>query len=303
MPLSRFRRQYEQLSQFEKGKIIGMMEAGWSARRVARQLRRSDCVVRRCWDQWIREIPFARRPGSGRLQQTSHREDHHIVRSARVQPTASSAAIQAQCRTRGNWNAAEWNQVVFSDECRLNLSTDDNCVRVWRPRGKRLNTAFALQRHIAPSAGVMVWGVIAYNTRSLLVLIRGTMAAQRYVRDIMQPHVLSLMQRLPGANKIFQQDNARPQVKSVIRLSPHCYYLFLACPIPRFVSNRAYLRPFEMKRRTSHEFERTRGKITANIERNVSRHHTELVGPNARSYSIVHSQRIQQSITTLFGEL
>ncbi|GFW66671.1 uncharacterized protein TNCV_1371041 [Trichonephila clavipes] len=56
MPLCRFQRQYEQLSQFERGRIIGMMEAGWSARRVAPQLDRSDCVVRRCWDQWILEM-------------------------------------------------------------------------------------------------------------------------------------------------------------------------------------------------------------------------------------------------------
>ncbi|GFW34778.1 HTH_Tnp_Tc3_2 domain-containing protein [Trichonephila clavipes] len=34
--------------------------------------------------------------GAGRSQQTSRPEDRHIVRNARVQPTASSAAIQAQ---------------------------------------------------------------------------------------------------------------------------------------------------------------------------------------------------------------
>ncbi|GFS97454.1 transposable element Tcb2 transposase [Trichonephila clavipes] len=67
MPLRRFRRQYEQLPHFESGRIIGMMEAAWSAR-----------------------------PGSGRPRQTSHQVDHHIVRNARVQPTASSAAVQAQ---------------------------------------------------------------------------------------------------------------------------------------------------------------------------------------------------------------
>ncbi|GFX33578.1 uncharacterized protein TNCV_1932451 [Trichonephila clavipes] len=55
----------------------------------------------------------------------------------------------------------------------------------------------------------MVWGVIAYNTRSPLVLIRGTMTAQRYVHDIMQQHVLLLMQRLPGT-MFQQQDNAQP---------------------------------------------------------------------------------------------
>ncbi|GFX00731.1 HTH_Tnp_Tc3_2 domain-containing protein [Trichonephila clavipes] len=41
-------------------------------------------------------MSFTRRPGSGRPQQTSLREDHYIVRNARVQPTASSAAIQAK---------------------------------------------------------------------------------------------------------------------------------------------------------------------------------------------------------------
>ncbi|GFX99814.1 transposable element Tcb1 transposase [Trichonephila clavipes] len=45
------------------------------------------------------------------------------------------------------------------------------------------------------------------------------MTAQRYVHDIMQPHVLSLMQRLPGA--IFQQDNARPHMA---RVSQDCLH-------------------------------------------------------------------------------
>ncbi|GFU69981.1 transposable element Tcb2 transposase [Trichonephila clavipes] len=103
--------------------------------------------------------------------------------------------------------------MIVLDESRFNLSSDDNRVRVWRPRGKRLNPAFALQHHTASTAGVMISGAIAYNTRSPLVLICGTMTAQRYVHDILQPHVLSLMQRLPGA--IFQQDNARPHTARV----------------------------------------------------------------------------------------
>ncbi|GFX43572.1 transposable element Tcb2 transposase [Trichonephila clavipes] len=177
MPLRHFRRQYEQLSQFERERIIGMMEAGWSDRQVARQLGRSDSVVRRCWNQWIREMSFTRRR-PGHPQQTSRREDQHIVKNARVQPTASSAAIQAPVApslgapvssrtirrhlaeghlgshrplrvlpltstrrrlrlewypTRGNWTAAEGNQVVFSDESRFNRSSNDNRVRLWSP--------------------------------------------------------------------------------------------------------------------------------------------------------------------------
>ncbi|GFV88243.1 uncharacterized protein TNCV_4542891 [Trichonephila clavipes] len=60
--------------------------------------------------------------------------------------------------------------------------------------------------------------------------------------------------------------------------------------LPLVVSNRAYLRLFGTTSWASHEFERTIGKVTANTERNVSRHHTELVGINARSYRIVHSR-------------
>ncbi|GFU20485.1 uncharacterized protein TNCV_2522241 [Trichonephila clavipes] len=49
------------------------------------------------------------------------------------------------CHVRGNYTSAEWNKVFFSDEFRFNLISDDHHVRVWRPRGKRLNSAFSLQ--------------------------------------------------------------------------------------------------------------------------------------------------------------
>ncbi|GFW64259.1 transposable element Tcb1 transposase [Trichonephila clavipes] len=120
------------------------------------------------------------------------------------------------------------------------------------------------------------------------------MAAQRYVHDILQPHVLPLMQRLPGA--IFQQDNARPHTARVSQdLSPHCYYPSFACPITRFVPNRAYLGLFGTASWASHEFERIRGKVTANMERNVSRYHTELVCPivSHRAFAL---EGVQQGI-------
>ncbi|GFS64559.1 transposable element Tcb1 transposase [Trichonephila clavipes] len=133
----------------------------------------------------------------------------------------------------------------------------------------------------------MVWGVIAYNTRSPLVLICGTMTVQRYIHAILQPQVLPLMQRLPGV--VFQQNNARPHTA---RASQDCLRTIstfsLDCPIPRFVSSRAYLGSFGTASWASPEFERTRGKVTGNMERNVSRHHTELVCLDARSYRIAH---------------
>ncbi|GFT03424.1 transposable element Tcb1 transposase [Trichonephila clavipes] len=53
------------------------------------------------------------------------------------------------------------------------------------------------------------------------------MSAQRYVHDILQPHVLLFMQRLPGA--IFQQDNAPSHMA---RVSQECLHTITSLPWP-----------------------------------------------------------------------
>ncbi|GFV52431.1 GPS domain-containing protein [Trichonephila clavipes] len=116
------------------------MEAGWSARRVGH----SYCIVRRCWDQWIR-----------------------------------------RCHLHEDQAQVALDRPVFEKTA---TSTDDNRVRVWRPRGEHPNLVFALQRHTAPTASVM-------------------------------PRVLPLIQWLPGA--IFQQDNARSHT---VRISQDCLF-------------------------------------------------------------------------------
>ncbi|GFV93064.1 hypothetical protein TNCV_2551551 [Trichonephila clavipes] len=45
-----------------------------------------------------------------------------------------------------------------------------------------------------------------------------------------------------------------------------------------------------MQEQASHEFERTREKVATSMEQNASRHHTELVYLNGRSYRIVLSR-------------
>ncbi|GFX44042.1 HTH_38 domain-containing protein [Trichonephila clavipes] len=56
MPLRRNRRQYEQLTDFDRGRIIGLREAGWSNRRIGRHLGRSDMVVARCWQSGSQKV-------------------------------------------------------------------------------------------------------------------------------------------------------------------------------------------------------------------------------------------------------
>ncbi|GFT47856.1 transposable element Tcb1 transposase [Trichonephila clavipes] len=228
MPGKRARRHFAQFSEFERGLIIGMKTAGRSTRRVAGQVDRSEYAVRNCWEQWTREGTHARKTGSGATGKTTRREDRRIVRQALVDPTVTRSTIRADvgvaivpqtisrhlaeanlkskrpfralpltqehrqlrlqwCQARSMWNVTNWQKVVFSEESPFVLGTDDNRVRVWRRP--------------------------AYDSRSTLIAMRGALTGQRYVDDILRPHVEPFLNGPSGA--IFQQDNALPHTARV----------------------------------------------------------------------------------------
>ncbi|GFW71082.1 transposable element Tcb2 transposase [Trichonephila clavipes] len=182
MPDKRARRHFSQLSEFERGLIIGMKTLGWSTRRVAGQVDRSECAVRNCWEQWIREGTNARKTGSEATRKTTRRENRRIVRHALVDPTVTRSTIRADvgvaivpqtisrhlaepnlkskrpfrvlpltqwCQARSMWNVTDWQKVVFSDESRFVLGTYDDRVRAWKHPGSFLN---GLQRGNFPAS-------------------------------------------------------------------------------------------------------------------------------------------------------
>ncbi|GFU66703.1 uncharacterized protein TNCV_3111871 [Trichonephila clavipes] len=144
-----------------------MKTAGWSTRRVAGKVKRSECAVRNCWEQWTREGTHARKTGSGATRKTTRREDRaastcgphsdsfndtsrrsnystisrplaevylkskHPFRALPL--TLEHRQLRLQwCQARSMWKVTDWPKVVFSDESRFVLGTDDNLVRVWR---------------------------------------------------------------------------------------------------------------------------------------------------------------------------
>ncbi|GFU96086.1 HTH_38 domain-containing protein [Trichonephila clavipes] len=123
MPLRRNRRQYEQLTDFDRGRIIGLREAGWSNRRIGRHLGRSDMVVARCWQQWITEGRVYRRRGSGRPRNTNDHEDRAIRRVATSAPTTSLASIQKPLTSFQTSSAIKRNHKETTDRSWLEEPT------------------------------------------------------------------------------------------------------------------------------------------------------------------------------------
>ncbi|GFT70119.1 transposable element Tcb2 transposase [Trichonephila clavipes] len=139
---------------------------GSSARRVARQLGCfSDCVTsRRVNHHIVRNARVHPTVSSAAFQEQVAPSVGSLVssrtirmrlaeeylgsrRPLRVPPlTPTHRCLRLEwCRARGNWTAVEWNQVVFSDESRFNLSSYDSRVRVWKLRVEYLDAAFVFQ--------------------------------------------------------------------------------------------------------------------------------------------------------------
>ncbi|GFU27002.1 HTH_Tnp_Tc3_2 domain-containing protein [Trichonephila clavipes] len=66
---------YKQLSEFERGRIIGLKERGWVNRRISRYMGRSDAAIRRRCQEWVCNGRIQCHDGSGRPWASADQED------------------------------------------------------------------------------------------------------------------------------------------------------------------------------------------------------------------------------------
>ncbi|XP_071039937.1 uncharacterized protein [Parasteatoda tepidariorum] len=96
MPLRRKRARFQQLTEFEQGRIIGLREAELSYREVAVCVQRNSSTAKRVWKQWMDECQTTRKSGSGTRNVTSAFDGRHLVRMALMDRTAPSRQLAAQ---------------------------------------------------------------------------------------------------------------------------------------------------------------------------------------------------------------
>ncbi|GFY07549.1 uncharacterized protein TNCV_3650561 [Trichonephila clavipes] len=136
MPGKRARRHFSQLSKFERDLIIGMKTAGWSTRRVAGQVDRSECAVRNFWEQWTREGTHAWKTGSGATRKTTRREDRRIVRKScsRLPTSFSDSSMVGRSPDLSPvehvWDQLKWQMPSCHSVHDLELAVQDLCAHL-----------------------------------------------------------------------------------------------------------------------------------------------------------------------------
>lgn len=118
------------------------------------------------------------------------------------------------CHTLRVWTLRNWRRIWFSDESRFMLKRRDGRTRVYRRKNERFSQACVQEVDRFGGGSVMVWAAISYDHRTNLVNIHGNLTAERYRDNILQPHLMPVINR---QRELFQQDNARPHTARVTR--------------------------------------------------------------------------------------
>ncbi|UYV69851.1 FAN1 [Cordylochernes scorpioides] len=232
MPGHRKRRQFKQTDAFTRGMVIGLKRAGWSIRQIAADTHLGASTVHRLWRRWLEQGNVAIYRNAGATRVTSARVDRRILRQAVAAPQATCTAILQHVQDTLDHSISTRTisrRLVANGlhSCRplrrLPLTPPNRRQRLewcrarstWVTEWHRVvsNPAAIVERPTVRQRGIMVWGAIAYDSRSPLLRIQGTMTAQRYVDDVLRPVTLPYLQGVPNA--LYQQDNARPHTARI----------------------------------------------------------------------------------------
>lgn len=131
-----------------------------------------------------------------------------LVIDNRLRTPAIGVILPPPSTWKWAWTENEWHPIVSSDESHFSINSDDHRVWVKRCPGQKADHSHIVGKHSGIIFDIIVWGAIGYEFSSHLIVLWQILTAQRFVSDILHPHVLPLTAQHPG--EVFQQDNARP---------------------------------------------------------------------------------------------
>lgn len=120
-------------------------------------------------------------------------------------------------RDHRDWTAENWANILFTDESRYCLFSSDRRLPVYRRDGERFSQCNFRNTTNFGGGSIMIWGGVSSEAKTELVVIRnGSMTADRYIRFILEPHVVPFAPYI-GPNFRLMHDNARPHIANIVR--------------------------------------------------------------------------------------
>ncbi|GFW99100.1 transposable element Tcb1 transposase [Trichonephila clavipes] len=168
------------------------------------------------------------RHGGGRVRSTTPAEDRYIVLSAKRNSRSTAQQVANQFlaasgkqisrktvarRLRGGGLYARRPVVCVPltrqhHESRFSLSSDCRRQLIWSESGTAYRPENIQEKDRYPTCSIMVWAGIMINGRTRLhVVANGTMTGQRYIGEVLLPHV-RLFRGAVGDKFVFMDDNA-----------------------------------------------------------------------------------------------
>ncbi|GFV36249.1 transposable element Tcb1 transposase [Trichonephila clavipes] len=199
------------------GRNIGKIEEGRKITDVAKEFDIAHSVVSRLWKSFKSTGMCSRRHGGGRVRSTTPAEYRHIVLSAKMnrrttaQQVANKFLAPQESRSPEKLlpdTEQDWACVLFSDESRFSLSSDCRSQQIWRESGTAYRPEYIQEKDRYPTCSIMVWAGIMINGRTRLhVVANGTTMGQRYIDEVLLPHV-RLFRGAVGGKFVFTDDMA-----------------------------------------------------------------------------------------------
>ncbi|GFU59975.1 transposable element Tcb2 transposase [Trichonephila clavipes] len=201
------------IDDFMRGRIIGKIKEGRKITDVGREFDSAHSVVSRLWKSFKTTGMCSRRHGEvvlevRRLQKTDISSYQQKGTGAPQLSRQHRTARLQWCREHHNWTEQDWACVLFSDESRFSLSSDCRRQLIWRESGTAYSPENIQEKDRYPTCSIMVWAGIMINGHTRLhVVANGTMTGQRYIDEVLLPHV-RLFRGAVGDKFVFMDDNA-----------------------------------------------------------------------------------------------